>query len=145
MQPISVVALFCEDIRDEKSGMQTLIGIFPDNADVPAFPCTFPKLGLYLRIHIDPAFDPYSFSLVLRMPSGQEQVVAELGRELIDKGRREAEDSQSPLIGFISRTIVRDFTIPGPGRISAIVKVGEQELLAGALNVQEIPQGKRVT
>ena len=145
MQPISAVALFCEDIRDEKSGAQTLIGIFPDNADVPAFPCTFSRLGLYLRIHIDPAFDPHSLSLVLRMPSGQEQVVAELGRELIDKGRREAEDSQSPLIGFISRTIVRDFTISGPGRIAAVVKVGEREILAGALNIQQIPPGKIVS
>jgi hypothetical protein len=64
---------------------------------------------------------------------------------LIDKGRREAEDSQSPLIGFISRTIVRGFTISGPGRITAVVKVGEWEILAGVLNIQQIPPGKIVS
>ena len=31
MQPITVMALFCEDIREEKDDVVSLIGVIPDN------------------------------------------------------------------------------------------------------------------
>src|SRR3954452_971566 len=60
MQPVSVVAFFCEDIREEKSGQDIIIGVFPDNLNLtPSGPSegagttVITKLGLYVRLHFD--------------------------------------------------------------------------------------------
>ena len=52
MTAVNVMALFCEDIREEKDGVVSLIGIIPDNVNVdvnmsalPSEPSAPPKIG----------------------------------------------------------------------------------------------------
>jgi len=33
-QPVSAIAVFCEDIREEKSRQDIIIGVFPDNLNL---------------------------------------------------------------------------------------------------------------
>jgi hypothetical protein len=139
MQLISAVALFCEDIREEKAGPDTLIGIYPDNVIVPAIPYAFPKFAIYLRVNMDPTCDPQSFTLRIRMPDGNEPIVSEFDEEFVAKTKSGVQASGAPLLGFISRITTGNFPVSAPGRILAIVKMGDQEFLAGALNVQAAP------
>jgi hypothetical protein len=55
----SAVCIFCEDIREEKSGQDTIVGTLPDNLLINPPPpklqdakALMPKLGMYLRINL---------------------------------------------------------------------------------------------
>ena len=49
--------ILCEDIRDERSGTETLVGVLPDNVAIRGPRGVMPKLAVYLRIQIDDAVD----------------------------------------------------------------------------------------
>jgi hypothetical protein len=44
---VRAMGVFCDDIREEVQGMHSLVGIYPDNVNVPVVPRMMPKLGLY--------------------------------------------------------------------------------------------------
>ena len=140
MQRLSVVALFCEDVREEKSGGETLIGIYPDNVNVPSIPCAFPKLALYVRINLNVEFDHPSLSLTLTMPDKTQVAVTQFERSLIDKALADARATGNPIAGLIGRVVSGNFPVPIPGRIVATVKVGDESIVAGSLNVQQTPK-----
>ena len=136
MSQLSVVGMFCEDIREEMSGQDMLIGILPDNLDVPTFPGAMPKLGFYVRFHMDPAVDPGPLALRIRMPDGTERAHAVIDPTVVSKTRADAQASGSPIAGLITKTIIAPFRIDGPGRILLIVTQGGAEQVCALLNVQ---------
>ena len=60
----SAIALFCEDIREEKSGQYAIAGILPDRLNVKRLPTVLPKLGIYLRFHLNTASKFRTTSLI---------------------------------------------------------------------------------
>ena len=52
MNDISVVALFCSDVRQEKGGTETIVGIFPDNVNLLTIPGAFAQMYVYVRMLI---------------------------------------------------------------------------------------------
>jgi len=136
MLPVSIVGFFCEDIREEKAGTDTIIGIMPDNVNVRSIPCVFPKLGIYIRIHLDPAHDPGEIQLKLALPDGSEFSLGRFEASLVTNSIDTARAGGGPLAGLISRAVASPFRIPAAGRIRAIVTVKGTEYIAAALNVQ---------
>lgn len=47
---VSVQVVFAEDIREEKNGQYSLIGVFQDNIDTPNLPLQFPKFAMLVLI-----------------------------------------------------------------------------------------------
>jgi hypothetical protein len=43
----SAIAVFCDDVREEKSDQKTIVGSYPPELVVDEFPYTFPKLCAY--------------------------------------------------------------------------------------------------
>ena len=134
MQP-SVVSLFCDDIRQEKRDTDIIVGVYPDNVNVPKPPFAFPKLAIYTRIHFDPATEP-TVSIMLRDEEGWEQLLSDVSPEIVKKARDEANAKSAPLAGLISRAVFAGFKLQKLGRIRVVVRIDGQEYIGGALNAQ---------
>ena len=143
MSSANVVAFFCEDIREERSGLMSIIGIMPDNLNVEIshdFPQdqqpTIPRLTCYARLVFDPTkSDPRPVLATLIFPDDTERVVKMFDEAIVDKGIADAKELGSPLVGLISRVQMDRFPIIKPGRLRLRIKLGKDEFLAGQLNI----------
>ena len=135
MPDISVVGIFCEDIREEKTGQDTLIGILPDNMTIVGGGNSIPKLCLYVRIHFNPRIDPGSIFLRVLSPNDEVVGTNEFSQELLRDTRQKALENDAPITGLISKLTWVGFPVKTPGRVRALLRIGhDEELLCGALN-----------
>ncbi len=143
---LNVVGVFCEDIREEKSGQVSLVGILPDNVNISQPPpdrpnsrATIPKLGVYVRIHIGVDYDPGAMSLKLRLPDGREIDLGAVDKFLLDKAKNDARARQLPIAGIISQAVLMGFVLPQSGIITAILEAGQEKHVCAVLNAQISP------
>jgi len=140
MRDISIVALFCEDIREEKAGTETIVGVFPDNLRLPRVPGVFPKMCVYVRTHIRAEFDAGPFFIRIIMPGGKELSRSEARTEMVNEVREKARSKGAPYAGFISKFVVAPLEVTEAGRIQAVVTIGGQEYVVGGLNLEVATQ-----
>jgi hypothetical protein len=139
MAGISAIGLFCESIRNEVEGTHTLVGIMPDNLNIPTVPIALGKLSLYVRIMIDPAIDPGPLSVWLIHPNGEERELQTLDSNVINENRAASLAAGAPITGIISQAIMPGFPILDYGRFRAVLRTRDTEILCGALNFQKMP------
>jgi len=135
MQQASIIALFCDDIRSEVSGQQTLVGIMPDNLAVDSFPATLLKLCLYVRFHIYPRASVAPVVVRVDIPSGQALPIGQLEERVILQAQEHALTHNLPYIGMVLTAQIANFLIPAAGRVVAIGTTNGQDYVIGALNV----------
>jgi len=145
MSPISVVALFCEDIRDEVGGTISLIGIFSDNAELPPLvegtAVMISKLSVYIRINFDADRDlPAPIKYHVIMPDGVRIPAGEINKETIDSARS-TKRLGNPIAGLFGRFQMNSLVFAKPGRIVVEVDIDSETYLAGALNF--VPHASR--
>jgi hypothetical protein len=140
---IHVTGFFCEDIREEQSGQVSIVGILPDNIQLPKPPevmksprLVLPKLGLYVRIRIsmEGTLNPMPVSLI--MPNGERLRLGEADLELIEKSRREALAGGIPIATIIFHALIQGFTVAQPGLIIAVLESEGIEYQFAVLNVK---------
>src|SRR5258708_28010719 len=140
MPSVFAMGFFCEDVRDEVAGTHTVIGIFPDNINLPVVPIGFPKLSLYVRIMMDPASEPDAISIWLNFPNGEAKEIQPIDTALIKQACKEAKESGAPYAGIVAKILMPQFTVIQGGRITAVLRVGgAQEQICAALNFQIVP------
>jgi hypothetical protein len=117
MQSPNIMAVFCEDIREEKNGMFTLVGILPDHVNVANPPGedgttppptdqkykTLNKVHVYARIAFDPDYDIGEPEFFLVMPHGEPQSLGKVSPETVAKAKDGARKRSNPLAGIIFR------------------------------------------
>ena len=146
MPLLTATGLFCEDIREEKQGTNTLIGILPDNMALQplglpeqSWQPFFPKLALYVRINVGSEMKVDTLSVKLRLPDGNVLDLTVFDKELIEKSQLDA--SESPFMGFISKVVFGPTPMPVKGRFEAIAELNGSETICGFLNVmREAPE-----
>lgn len=140
MSPVSVVGIFCEDIREEKSGQDTLVGTLPDNAYVPKVPGVFSRLGLYGRIHLD-ANGPIPKSIIPRLttPDGSEMGLPLWEQSVVDGAFRDAKFKETPLVGLILRIAFMNLPIPNVGLFTFRVTIDGTEHIGANLRITTDP------
>lgn len=136
--PVVAVALFCDSVRRENGGSDTLVGVMPDNISIQQIPAMLPRLSLYVRIQFDPQAELSPVSLEISAPDGKSIVLGTLDREIFDAARRNAIEGGKPYAGVIARTEMSPFQVLTPGRVDAIVKTAAGDLLAGHLTFQAV-------
>jgi hypothetical protein len=136
MSDVSVVALFCDDIRQEKNGTVTIVGVYPDNVNVASIPGSLLKLGVYLRIHLAPTFDPVPITTWMELPDGKEIHKDEIDSKLLRESLDKVNKNSGPYAGVIASFVLGNFAIPAAGRLKAMVQIGEKKIIAGALNIK---------
>jgi Family of unknown function (DUF6941) len=131
---LQIVGFFCEDIREEKSGQDTIIGILPDNLQVAQTPGMIPKLGVYIRFLLDKDDAVKSINIRVAPPASPEMPIGDLGH-LIEQAKAEAASRDMPYAGMIAKAIMAPFPVFAPGRIAIIVRVDGVDRVCAVLNV----------
>lgn len=137
MSPYSIVGLFCDDIRKEQRGQETIIGVFPDTIKVSPIPGTVPRMCLYIRIHFDPKSQPKSISIKLNRPDDIDSQKYEIEKDVILKTFTEAKKTGHPYAGILSRATIIPFPITQPGRFDIVVTIDGVDSVCGSLLVEE--------
>ncbi|MET0482539.1 MAG: hypothetical protein ABWZ27_06430 [Aestuariivirgaceae bacterium] len=133
---LQAIGIFCEDIREERSGQDTIIGVLPDNLAVRTVPSNLPKLGLYIRIHFDPTLDPGDIALWIELPTDHQLHFGTMDRKITEKAIRDALALNQPVAGLISKVLINSFQIPTHGRIRAVANINGRDIILATLNIQ---------
>jgi len=134
-RPFSIVALFCEDIREEKSGQDTLVGILPDNLVVGTLPGILPKLGVYFRIQLEREDSPQTMKVrvkILRVPAVEMSL-----DHVIDAAKQYAEQEALPFASILAKSIISPVPIQASGKIEATAEIDGVEYICGMLSVHQ--------
>jgi hypothetical protein len=137
MIPVSAVCVFCEDLREDKSGQDIIIGTLPDNLVGQASLAFLPRIGAYLRVHLDVERDiPKEISAKLLTTDGQLVAETMWDRSVVDKAFADSKTNHMPIVGLIFKVVVAPFPISTEGgKITALVIIDGVEYLAGAVNI----------
>lgn len=133
------MGIFCEDIREEIASTQTIVGVFPDNLNIPHVPIGLPKLCLYIRIAVDPFIDIDPMTIWLVTPDGQEQQVSAIDPSLVASTQAIVRASGTPMATLISRVIAAGFPVVAFGRLRAVLRTKDEEIVCATLNFQPTP------
>lgn len=136
--PFSALALFCEDIREEKTGAVTLVGVVTDNVAVPASGGTIPKLGFFIRMNFDPNDDPGEGTVRVVHGNGKVDEPARIEASTTALACKQARETGAPMAGVISRFVAQNFPA-NPGRLRVEVAFRNFTYLAGSLHIQIAP------
>jgi hypothetical protein len=144
MQRVSAVAIFCEDIRGELSGQDTIVGTLPDNLGalpppqappVGAAPM-LPRLGIYLRVNLDREQGPPNELRVKLINTNGEMIPMQgWSEDVVRKGFSDAKENEAAIVGLILKVVASPFVIYRAGKVNIIVTVDGVEYVAGQLNI----------
>lgn len=140
MTDYSIVALFCEDVRREMNGQETIVGTISDSMNVTAVPGILPKLAVYIRANFNINFELSKFSWGLIDPDGNECASSVVESEVIQLAFRSANEKGLPLAGIKSVTVLSPVNLPKEGRFELITTVNEETFVSGVLSVMVAPQ-----
>jgi len=135
MRSWHAIGIFCEDIRQEKTG-QSLMGIWPDNVNVPEAPGVFPRIGVYVRVHVEPSANVGAISGRLRFPDGSHHELGAFDLNLVKKTQEESRQKDAPWAGFVLTALAYNFPIQAEGRLLLLARIGDDEVVCGSLNVR---------
>lgn len=134
MNDISVVAVFCSDVRTEKGGTETIVGVYPDRVNLPQIPGAFAQMAIYVRMHLRTTYRPVEITTRIVLPDGSELERSSMAQSLMEQTRQKAIERGAPLMGLIAKFQVAPLRITQEGRILAIVSVDGEDIIAGALH-----------
>lgn len=149
MTPLSIIGLFCEDIREESGEVLTLVGLLPDNINARkpqnisggAINAPFSqskflnKLCVYVRANFDPDDPIRAIKLAIVFPDGQEVSLGETPPETMVKAKADAKAKSLPLAGIIMRAAMGGFKLQKDGGLIRLeATIDEEKRLLAALN-----------
>lgn len=147
MQTLNVLALFCEDIREEKDDIVTLIGIMPDivnlevgnvRPDSGGTKRMLSKLAIYTRINFDPDLDVGLPEATLIVTNQEPIKLGNVDDNLVNKAKSEAKAKGALLAGIVVRATIWRFSPPENDSIRVEIDIKGQKYLAGALRFQSV-------
>lgn len=142
---MNVIGIFCEDIREEISGLHTIVGIMPDGINLPAPPesgsgqkALIPKIGIYIRLSFSTEeTPPESIVASVRLPgSGTPLPLGEMPKVDLNRAFADANAKKAPILGVIFKAIISPLRIEGTGPSTLHVSVDGKDHLCGILNIQ---------
>lgn len=139
MSQVSVITIFCEDVRQEKSGAETLIGVMPDNVNLTQIPGNLAKLAIYTRISFPSDYNLGPVTISISTPWKDEQVLTVLDENFVSTAISDAKQKSGPLVGLISRAVSAPFVVNSAGRVKVFAKIGDRKILSGSLNFALAP------
>lgn len=114
--PIVRYALICDDVREEKSGKETLVGVYNEKIIVKSLPTLLPKLCF--RIRITQIRRPLDIALSLRAPEGGDSITGL--KAIIPTSTEESSEHNLTLV-------MSPFVLKAEGEYSLIVEHGGKE------------------
>ena len=133
MNDISVIANFCSDVRQEKGGTETIVGVLPDRINLPEIPGAFAQMTVYIRMHLRTDYRPVEIVSRIVLPDGSELDRSEMKDTFIQGAREKVIERGAPYFGLVAKFLVAPLRITQEGRIQAIVSVDGRDIVAGAV------------
>ena len=133
----SFISLFCDDIREEKSGVDTIVGVFPDNLSLPHIPSVIPKLCVYTRLYLEKSeITPKLIAARLRLSWNEEIInIGDFGGTQLKNAFDEAEKGNQKRVGIIMKAILTGFTVAETGRLDVIINIDGNEVVSGSVRI----------
>jgi hypothetical protein len=133
----SAIGLFCETVREEKSGQDTIIGIFQDNVQVPQIPGAFPQIAVYIRINLSTKATAKTLASKLIFPNGKEILLGQ-DDHTISMALTEANTSGAPYAGIKVKAIISPFPVELAGIVKLVTALDGVEHVCGMINIKEV-------
>lgn len=137
----AATTIFCEDIRAEVSGTETLVGVMPDNINFVSFPSTIPKLCAYTRLILfaDLEYNEVVFSL----SSTDGTVLGEnpVESDLLARAVTDAKAQGATIANIVARLVFSPMQVKNESRLIASVKVDGESINCGQLNFRKSDGG----
>jgi hypothetical protein len=144
MSQLSIIGLFCEDIREEKGDSLSLIGLMPDNinleisdaqANAPSSENRIlSKVCIFARANFPPDESVRAIELNLLLPNDVEIPVGGAAADVIETAKTQARDMGAPLAGVVMRVVLAGFRLPKPGIVQLKAKIDGKERILSMLN-----------
>jgi len=145
MTPLSIIGVFCEDIRIEMGDIITLIGLLPDNIDIQPTHTEkggvatndskfLPKLCVYARANFDPDDPVNEINLRLILPDEKEVPFGGASPDVIKLAKQQAKERGNPLAGVMMRGVMSPFQMSGGGILRLEAIIGSEVRLISHLN-----------
>lgn len=133
---MQVIGLFCDDVRREIGGTDTVVGILPDNINVPNKGGALPRLAVYIRVLFEPDEPIGKISAVLKTPTGETVNLGFVSEQLAQEAAAGARENDLPIAGIILRAVMTPFPIPEIGKFEAVVIHNDQNHTCAVLNIR---------
>ncbi|MDA1001512.1 MAG: hypothetical protein O2807_13475 [bacterium] len=151
MIPMSIIGMFCEDIREEKNDIITLVGLMPDNvryrvevSDKKAQKLSADqniwnaRICIYSRANFDTDDPIEKIELRLILPNDDELEIGGASADVIQQAKEQAKERGGPLAGVVMRAMLQGFRLSEPGILRLEAIMGTDRRLLAFLNFQEI-------
>ena len=130
--------IFCDDIREEKGGKNSYMGMYNGTLLVPELPTVIPRLALGVHYHERPGESdlPVKLKIILSWDEGNPLEI-----DLPTEHMRSqpvppyVDQNDDPLVGFLANFQIANLNVPGEGRIRVRVFRGDNEYRLGSLYI----------
>lgn len=126
------MSFFCEDIREEKSGQDSVIGFMPDNIALVSMPATIARMALYTRLRIGNSFDIRPISITIKIDE-EEIFLTAIEDSLLHDTKNEMRMNAMPFGQIISRARFNGFQVLNPGLAQVIAQTDRFQTVCGAV------------
>ena len=148
MTPLSIIGVFCEDIRVETGDTLTLVGLLPDNIHTAPLEASsdqaeeasagqrrlLGKLCIYVRANFEPQDPVEKIDLRLTLPNDEVVEIGSASSDMIEKAKRDAEEKGNALAGIMTRCMLQPFQLPKAGILKLEAIIGSEVRIIGHLN-----------
>lgn len=149
MLGISATAFFCEDVRREISGRQTLIGVMADSVRVRDFPTDLRRLTVYYRIRLEPQWKNAGLEVIPFLEvDGQpfDHQVEPVPANMLENALDRARALNLPFATLSGRVLMKEpVHFEKPCRVLAKLRVGSEVLLCSYLTVTDKPTAELIS
>jgi hypothetical protein len=136
IQRFAAITMFCNDVREEISGSQTIVGLLPDNIGVPIFPGGIDKIVILTRITLDVNEPPPKLATYILTQNGTRLADNEIDSSMLAEAIAEAK-SEGNLMATVNVKIeMRNIPFSEPGRLEAHLIVEGNDYLTGSLQAR---------
>jgi hypothetical protein len=135
--PISAATIFCDSVRDEKSGASTYVGVVTDNLAVGDMPGMLARLTIYSRIIMPVDSEPQPIDVVLST-NGVETSIGNFDKEKVRAAMAEAAATGSAIVTFLTSAASTPFVVNEPTRLRVFVRIPNVEIESGNLKINSV-------
>ena len=116
--------------------MDTLVGVLPDNVNVPSLPFSFPRIAIYTRLSLDLKDSPGDIPITISSPGKGDESVGVVSKDRIAEAQAAAKKSGSPIVGINLKIVASPFPVEKEGQISIVITIEGQKYIGGVLNIK---------
>lgn len=142
MKDVNAFAIFCEDVRREAQGRNTIIGVMPDTVRVPSFPGEMRRLALYIRLRLNIEAS-YESPIFIRVTSSPEEVLLDdhepIPKEVVERSVSGAKQRGVPFGTIFARFELTPVSLQGPVKLTATLEFNDEQEVIGFLQILEKP------